>query len=116
MSFFRFEYIYAINNNLTVSKPLSNVVVMIFFIYNSKKSFEIIEQKQFFMINALMILIVKFSFDRTVFAIIDFLFKMIRVVFLFLFFFVDDLKTNSKINDLFFNRYFFSDFNVRCND
>ena len=81
MSFFHFEYMYAINNNLTVSKSLSNVVVMTFFIYNSKKSSKTIEQKQFFIFKISMISVVKFSFNLTIFAIVDFLFKMIRVVF-----------------------------------
>ena len=104
MSFFHSEYMYAINNNLTVSKSLSNVVVMTFFIYNSKKSSKTIEQKQFFMFNVSMISVVKFSFDRTVFAIVNFLFKMIRVIVFFVFiFFVDDLKANSEMNNLFFN-------------
>ena len=87
MSFFHFEYMYAINNNLTVSKSLSNVVVMTFFIHNSKKSSKTIEQKQFFMLNVSMISVVKFSFDRTIFAIVDFLFKMIRVAFFCFYFF-----------------------------
>ena len=74
---------YAINNNLTVSKSLSNVVMMIFFIHNLKKFFEIIVQKQFVTFNVLMISIVKFFFNRTISANVDFLFKMIRVVFFF---------------------------------
>ena len=102
MSFFHSEYMYAVNNNLTVSKSLSSVVVMTFLIHNSEKSFETIKQKQFFMLNVSMISVVKFLSNRTVSAIVDFLFKMIRF-FLFLFFFVDDLKTNSKKNDLFFD-------------
>ena len=43
MSFFHFEYIYAINNNMIVLTSLLNVVMLIFFIYNSKKLFETIK-------------------------------------------------------------------------
>ena len=78
---------YAVNNNLTVSKSLSSVVVMTFFIHNSEKSSETIEQKQFFMSNVSMISVVKFSSDRTISAIIDFLFKMIRFAFFCFYFF-----------------------------
>ena len=87
MLFFHFAYMYAINNNLTVSKSSSNAVIVTFFIHNSKNLFETIEQKQFFMFNVSMILAVKFSSDQTAFAIVDFLFKMMGVdFFLFLFF------------------------------
>ena len=97
MSFFHSDFMYAVNNNLIVLKSSSIVVIMTFFIHNSKESFEIIVQKQFFVFNVSIILIVKFSFDLTIFAIVDFLFKMMRVdFFLFLFFFVDALKANSN--------------------
>ena len=87
MSFFHFEYMYAVSNNLTVLKLLLSVVVMTFFIHNSEKSFETIKQKQFFMFNVSIISVVKFSSNRTIFAIVDFLFKMIRFVFFVFIFF-----------------------------
>ena len=115
MSFFHSEYMYAVSNNLTVSKSLSSVVVMTFFIHNSEKSFETIEQKQSSMLNTSMISVVESSSDRTVFAVVDFLFKMIRVAFfLFLFFFVDGLRADFGVSDLLFDRYFFSGSGVRC--
>ena len=46
--------------------------------------------------------------------LLTFCLKWYALFFLSLFFFVDDLKTNSKENDLFFDRYFFSNSDVRC--